>query len=200
VSNKQNLSPDVAKNAAAFAEIIADKTKGTVSYKFTKDERTGEIKTVAVFSDAKLNKVGEFTLNPDQSAKLGNNPAAAFKSGKVKSIEEKMNIIGNGTTSFYDVSSRQAYEGHESALLKNDFTNLKKYPGDVKANIRVVTNVDDDGRPVTSYLNYIYVNNNGRAHIYEYPIAAPSLDQAVEALRSISPEMVNRIIKEVPPQ
>jgi hypothetical protein len=200
VKNGINESPGFLDNAPAMMEIVKDPKKGSMEVEFKKDEVSGQINQVIKFYNDQAQFVGEMTIDRYQASKLNVNSSNLFTMPGVKIAEMRFNSTGNGTTSYSgDVKSFDTYLQNDVLYNKDEFPLLRgQLPNsiDVRGNISSTTVIDRDGNPSTQYYNHIFVNNGGKKILKTFNVPKPNIDESIQGLNGITPQLIQQIIAE----
>jgi hypothetical protein len=112
----------------------------------------------------------------------------------------RFNSTGNGTTSYSgDVKSVDTYLRNDVLYNKDEFPLLRGQLSnsiDVKGNISSTTVIDRDGSPSIQYYNHIFVNDGGKKIIKTFNVPKPNIDQSIQGLNGITPQLIQQIIAE----
>ena len=194
-----NESANFKGNAADMMDIL-NTNKGGASLDATKNDVTGEVTPVVVFTNESGEYAGEMTLTLKQAGKLGKTPTSWFQGEGTKTALSRLQLTNNGTTSLSgDLTSPYTYRVNDVLFDKDKFTNLQLPASiDVKGNIGTEELVGEDGKRYTSYFNYLYINDGGGDGGFVIPLGNPqsTMDQSVQALRSVNNQMIQQAIAE----
>lgn len=197
---EQNLSSDFVGNAADINKIILKPEEGSIRIKTVKNEVTGEIVPKLVFSDTDANIVGEMSITSAEASNLGHDVSSWYKSPDVKLAEMRMNVIGNGTSSRGNIEDVYTYKTNDVIVNKRDLPNLAKIPQVVKGNIKEELNVNNDGTTSKLYYNYIYVNDKGKEFVVPLPEGKPSVGEALQYFKRLTPQAIQILLSEQTPK
>lgn len=196
VRAQQNESANFVTNAPKMKEILSGNKKGDINIRASKNEVTGQIVPVAIFSDETGNTIGEMTMSIDQAKSLGVDVSEWWASPKVKEVKQLMEVVGNGTTAYGPLNSYSTYTSEIAPFTKEDFPNLRKIPQDVKGHIEKVIMTDAGGTQYPVYYNYLYINDNGTPYVKIFDTPLSSMSNAVDAFSNITPDFITTIIAE----
>jgi hypothetical protein len=200
VKSGVNESPGFLDNAALMMEIVKDPKKGIMEAEVKKDEVSGQINQVIKFYNDKSQFVGEMTIDQYEASKINLNSSNFFTIPGVKIAEMRFNSTGNNTTSYAgDVKSVDTYLGNDVLYNKDEFPLLRgQLPNniDVKANISSTKVVGRDGNESIQYYNHIFVNDGGNKIIKTFNVPKPNIDQSIQGLNGITPQLIQQIIAE----
>lgn len=195
-SNNQNLSPNF--NASDMISIAKDPEKGSVSFSTSKNEVTGDLQPKFIFYNNEGKVAGEMIVSTPEAQTFGYDIQNQFTDPEVKIAQTKIDITGNGTTSFGDVTDPYTYRVGDVLYTKSDLPRLSRMPQDVRANIKETTFTGRDGVQQSLFSAVLYVNDTetGKEYIKIFKTPKTSVDEVIQQLKQLNPQDINQLISE----
>lgn len=182
-------------NAEAAMGVVNGKTKGSMRLVAERDAM-GQIVPTVKFIGEGGNTVSEMTITLDEAAALGEDVQSWWQDPEVRNANMRLQATNNKTTAYTgELENEQTYLRDDVLFLKQDFPLLKGMKEDVRANIRVGDVVSSGGMTSSQYYVYLYVNDGVRKpHISNLPIAKNSMQEAIQFLKGLTPDIINKIV------